>query len=99
LHLVFVTEGRWRETDDLLLRRMRTMLLAASQKKGHLLSRGAVLPDHIHLMMGCPLEESPAEVAASYMNNLAYLWGMRPIFMFSGFLGTFGEYDRGAIAE
>jgi hypothetical protein len=31
------------------------------------------------------------------MNNLAYACGMKPIFPCSGFIGTFGEYDLGAV--
>ena len=31
------------------------------------------------------------------MNNLAYACGMRAVFKFSYFVGTFGEYDPGVI--
>jgi hypothetical protein len=31
------------------------------------------------------------------MNNLAYVQGMKPMFRFSYYVGTFGPYDRGAI--
>jgi hypothetical protein len=30
------------------------------------------------------------------MNNLAYAAGMKPIFKFGFYVGTFGEYDLGA---
>ena len=32
-----------------------------------------------------------------YMNNLAYVHGMKPAFRFSYYVGTFSEYDLGVI--
>jgi hypothetical protein len=49
------------------------------------------------MTLGCSLEESPEGVVLSYMNNLAYALGMRRVFTFSYFVGTFGEYDLGVI--
>jgi REP element-mobilizing transposase RayT len=97
LHLVLVNAGRWNEIREDLLEAARHVLLRASAAKGHLLSRAAILCDHIHLMLGCGIDEAPFEIALSYMNNLAHTSGMRPVLSFSCFLGTFGEYDLGAI--
>ena len=72
------------------------MLLRASRAKGHFLSRAGIVPGHVHLTLGCALNESPQEVALSYMNNLAYVRGMLPVLQFSCYVGTFGEYDVGA---
>jgi hypothetical protein len=47
--------------------------------------------------MRCKLEESPQDIALSYMNNLAYAQGMKAVFKYSYFVGTFGEYDLGVI--
>ena len=44
-------------------------------------------------MLGCNVTESPAEVALSYMNNLAWTAGMKRVFGFGFYVGTFGEYD------
>jgi REP element-mobilizing transposase RayT len=96
LHVVLVNAGRWREIDDRVLEAMCSMLRQASRSKGHLLSRGGIVLDHLHLTLGCGPEESPLNVALAYMNNLAYAAGMRPVFTFSCFVGTFGEYDLGA---
>ena len=41
--------------------------------------------------------QSPGEIAVCFMNNLAYRDGMKPVFEFGYYLGTFGEYDLGAI--
>jgi REP element-mobilizing transposase RayT len=97
LHIVLVHEARYREIRDDVLIGLRQMILGASEKKGHWLSRAAILPDHIHLTLGCQVEESPEEVVLSYMNNLAFSCGMKPVFKYSYYVGTFSEYDLGVI--
>lgn len=97
LHIVIVNDGRYREARPEVLEQLRGMILKASRAKQHWLSRGAIVPDHIHLTLGCRLEESPEEVTLGYMNNLAYAYGMKPTFTFSYFVGTFSEYDLGVI--
>jgi hypothetical protein len=73
------------------------MIETAARAKRHLLSRAALLPDHIHLTLGCNLAESPGDVAVAYMNNLAYLQHMSSLFLFRYFVGTFGEYVLGVV--
>ncbi len=76
---------------------IRDMICGAAKSKRHLLSRAAILPDHVHLALGCHLDESPEVVAHSYMNNLCFALGMTPVFQYSYWVGTFGEYDLGAV--
>lgn len=97
LHICFVNTGRWRDIDEHTICGTRDTILRASRVKGHLLSRGGILPDHIHVALGCGLQDAPIDVALSYMNNLAHAQGMRPVFQFSLYVGTFGEFDLGAI--
>jgi REP element-mobilizing transposase RayT len=97
LHLVMVNEERWREVNESRLAAVRDMIVKAAAAKGHWLSRGAIVADHVHLTMRCKLEESPQDVALPYMNNVAYALGMKPALQFSYFVGTFGEYDLGVI--
>jgi hypothetical protein len=73
------------------------MLLKAGRAKGHRLSRAGILADHVHLLLGCNLAESPQEVALGYLNNLAYAQQMRRVYQFGFYVGTVGEYDLGAI--
>ena len=47
--------------------------------------------------MGCPLAAAPAEVALGFLNNLAYVYGMKAVFQFGAYVGTFGEYHQGAV--
>lgn len=96
LHIALVNDGRYREIHHERMQSVHDMIYRVAQKKTHRLSRAAVLPDHIHLMLGCPIETSPLEVVLSYMNNLSYACGQR-LFMPSYFVGTFSEYDLGVI--
>ncbi|MBC7853195.1 MAG: transposase [Pirellulaceae bacterium] len=97
LHLVFVMRDRDMRLDHGELSALREMIRGAARAKGHLLSRAAILPDHVHLTLGCNLEESPEVVALSFMNNICFALGMKPVFQYSYWVGTFGEYDLGAV--
>ncbi len=41
---------------------------------------------------------APADVALGFMNNLAYVQGMRPVYQLGAFAGTVGEYDHRALS-
>jgi len=97
LHLVMVNRGRDVQIDDDVLSAVQAMIQNAARKKGHLLSHGRILADHIHLTLGCDVKETPLDVALGYLNNLAYAQGMTDVYEYSFYVGTFGEYDRGAI--
>ena len=97
LHLVFVHDGGWCEVREDQLAATRDMIIGAAAKKRHRLSRAAILADHVHLTLGAPYDESPQDVALGYLNNLAYAHGMKPRFRFGYYVGTFGEYDMGAV--
>jgi hypothetical protein len=97
LHLVMVNDWRRRETCRANIERVRSILIRAAEKKQHLLSRIAIIPDHVHLLFGTGIEESPLAVALSYMNNVAFVYNMEPVLKSSCFIGTCGEYDLGVI--
>jgi REP element-mobilizing transposase RayT len=97
LHVVMVNDGRHMEIRGDILQGIHDMLLKASTAKGHLLSRAAIVPDHVHLALGCNLKESPEEVVLAYLNNLAFVCGMKAVFRYSYYVGTFSEYDLGVI--
>ncbi|HJT33522.1 MAG TPA: transposase [Pirellulales bacterium] len=99
LHVVLVSCRRDVEIRGNVLKRRRSMIVAAADKKGHLMGNGQILADHIHLALGCGLDEAPGDVAMSYLNNLAFAEGMRPVYEFGFYVGTFGEYDLGAISQ
>lgn len=97
LHLVLVHDGRYCEIQEEKLQTTRDGILRITRDRGMLISRAGILPDHIHLVLGCRWETSPLDIALCYMNNLAWLHGMKPIFSAGAYVGTAGAYDRGAI--
>lgn len=99
LHLALVTEQRDRFVDEVSLERIRTTCEKNAQKKGYLLGSYSVMPDHVHLAMRGNVEESPEEIALGFMNNIAFVFGQRPVLRPSYYVGTFGEYDMGAVRE
>lgn len=96
LHLVFVHRDRWHEVRHEILTRVQSMVLAVAKKKSYRLARAGILPDHLHLVLGCPFDASPADVAIAFLNNLAFAHGMKPAYQFGGFVGTVGEYTNKA---
>jgi REP element-mobilizing transposase RayT len=97
LHLVLVHRERWAEIRENVLRGVQKMILGVCRKKNYTLSRAGILADHVHLALGCPLEASPTEVALVFLNNLAYAHGMKAVYQFGAYVGTFGEYDQNAV--
>jgi hypothetical protein len=73
------------------------MILRSSDAKGYRLARAGILADHAHLLLGCPLKVAPEEVALGFLNNLAYVRGMKAIYQYGGFVGTVGEYTTKAM--
>ena len=95
LHVVVVQDSRYMETREEQLQAVREMILRISRERAYRLSTAGILPDHIHLALGCDAARAPLDVVLCYMNNLAFVYGMKPIFQFGFYVGTFGEYDLG----
>ena len=97
LQLVFRNCEGWNEIRRDQLLGVRNIVVAAAKKKRWKLSRIGLLANHLHVLLGVAVTESPETVALSCMNNIAYVYKMKPILKFSYYAGTFGGYDRGAI--
>jgi REP element-mobilizing transposase RayT len=97
LHVVFVRTQRCREVEESRIQTENRIIQGVSDKCGYLLSRAGIVADHVHLTVGCPPEQSPAEIALRYMNYIAFSYGMKRVFQFGYYVGTFGEYDLGVI--
>lgn len=93
LHLVYVHEERFPEIRDAVLQKVTDIIVNAAQLKNHLLRAAGILSDHVHIAVGCGIEDSPQDVALSYMNNLAYAHGMDRIYQYGYYAATFGQYD------
>jgi len=97
LHVVIVNDERWMETRDDVLAKVSEMIDRVALKHGDRLSRVGLFADHLHMTMGCLIERSPEDLALAYLNNCAYACGMKAVFRFGYYVGTIGEYDRGAV--
>ena len=78
---------------------VRSVARRTADRHHLLLSRLGLLSDHLHLVVGIPATLDPGSVALSFMNNIAWVFGMKPVLWHSCYLGTIGEYDLGAIKE
>ncbi len=97
LHVVLVTAERYRVVDRGRLATLRDTALRIAEKKGHQISRLAVMPDHLHLSPRGNIADSPTQIALGFQNNLAYALGQVRFLADTFYVGTFGEYDMRAI--
>lgn len=97
LHMVLVVDGRRRISEQRILAQLRDATANIAAKKGHLISRLSVMPDHLHAALRPSPEESPIDVVYAYQNNLAYMLRTGRIWTDSFYVGTFGEYSMQAI--
>jgi REP element-mobilizing transposase RayT len=97
LHLVLVVAGRRRLSRDDVLAKIRDTSLRVASKKNHQIAAISVMPDHVHVALRGDISESPEEIALGYQNNLAYALGRYRVWAREYYVGTFSEYDLGAI--
>lgn len=97
LHLVLVVDGRVRISEPRVLAQLRDAALKVAAKKAHAISRLSVMPDHLHAALRPAVNESPADVAFAYQNNLAHMLKLCRIWRDSFYVGTFGEYNMQAV--
>ena len=97
LQVVVENVDAWHEIREQVLADSRAMIIRTAAKKSWQLSRIGMLSNHIHVLLGADMSESPASISLSLMNNLAYVQGLKPVLRFSYYVGTFGRYDRNAV--
>jgi len=96
LHLVLVTDGRYRVVDEGRLGVVSDSCFQIARKKDYGISVLSAMPDHLHIALRGAIDHSPQEIALTFMNNLAYKLGDR-LWSENYYVGTFGEYDMGAV--
>jgi len=99
LQIVLEMGGDWHEIREDILRKMRNIIVSAAKKKAWQLSRIGMLSNHLHVLIGADVKETPADIALSLMNNIAFVYKMKPVLRYSYYVGTFGEYDRGVVRK
>lgn len=99
LHVVLVTQQRHRYRDAAHFATLRDHPGRIAEKNGHRISTLSAMPDHLHLALRGAIEHAPETIALSFMNNLAYALGQKPVWEFGYYVGAFGEYDMNAVRE
>ena len=99
LHLVLVTDGRYRIVDEQGLTTIRDGSFKIAEKKEYAIGAISVMPDHVHIALRGNLEHSPERIALSFQNNLAHMLNRGAVWRKGFYVGTFGEYDMRAIRK
>ena len=66
-------------------------VMRTSQRLSYRLLQATILPHHLDLALGGPINVSPGDIALTYMNGLADACQCRPVFCFRVYIGTLGE--------
>ena len=97
LQIVLESESGWNEVRSEVLKAYCGAVISTCRKHNWRLARIGLLSNHLHILIGPDMTDSPEGVALSLMNNLAYTQGMKAVLRWSYYVGGFGSYDRGAI--
>jgi REP element-mobilizing transposase RayT len=96
LHLVLVTDARWR-MGEAEAGRVRTGACAVAAAHGYGLAKLSVMPDHAHLAVRGRPEDSPRIIAETFQVETARQVGMLGFWKATFYVGTFGEYGMGVV--
>jgi REP element-mobilizing transposase RayT len=97
LHLVLVTDGRYRFSEEDILRKVFEVSFKIATKKEYRIKSISVMPDHLHVALRGAIEASPESIALAFQNNLAFIVDRGAIWRPGYYVGTFGEYNMNAI--
>lgn len=97
LHVVLEHAEGWCAVEPAFLQRTHDRIRKICRNRGFLLSRAVIVTNHLHMSMGCGIEDAPEDVAMCFLNNLAYAHGMRAVYRFGYYVGTVGNFDLGAL--
>lgn len=97
LHLVFVTQGRYRIPSETMLTNISQATLSQCAQQNCQVSTMAVMPDHLHLAVRSRIDLSPEDLALCLLNRLASIAGNLNSWQSGYYAGTFGEYSMPAV--
>ena len=70
-HLVWITKYRYKILRGRVAERARDLLRQICQAREVVIMRGAVSPDHIHMLVSCPLNNAQADLRSGKVRNEA----------------------------
>lgn len=99
LHVCLENADGWNETRETELQKVRNAVVDASRKRSWQLSRIGMLSNHLHVLIGASVTDSPESVVLALMNEIAQMSEGKPILKFSYYVGSFGPYNRGVFRQ
>jgi REP element-mobilizing transposase RayT len=99
LHMVLVTDGRYRIGTQNTAPSICATCRAVARKHGYRISALSVMPDHLHVLMEGEPSKSPEEIVLGFQNNIAWKLGRNKIWDANYYVGTTGEYTMKAIRK
>jgi REP element-mobilizing transposase RayT len=97
LHVVLTLGRQQRITDPALLATIRDGCLTIARREGNPISSLAVMPDHLHLAIRGNILRTPEDIAIGFLNGLAEIMDRGKLWNDGFYVGTFSDFDFGAI--
>lgn len=99
LQIVFENLDHLHDVSSESLLKIRSAIIRYCEQKQLCLARIGLLTNHVHILVGCDATESPQAIALALMNHISLAFGMKVLFEYGYYVGTFGVYDRGAMRK
>jgi REP element-mobilizing transposase RayT len=96
LHVVLVTDARYRICCSSTLEAIKSGLIAVREKESYGYKSLQVMPDHLHVLLQANVEQSPAEVVERIQNETAVSVGSR-LWRETFYVGTVGSYSMNVV--
>ena len=109
-HIVWITKYRYKILRGAIAIRLRDLLKQGCEAKGIKVLKGSVGVDHVHMLISCPTDLSPSQIAQYLKGRSSHLlqegfpelkkryWGQH-IWGRGYFCGTVGEVDEETIRK
>ena len=109
-HIVWITKYRYKILRGAIAIRLRDLLKQGCEAKGIKILKGSVGVDHVHMLISCPTDLSPSQIAQYLKGRSSHLlqegfpelkkryWGQH-IWGRGYFCGTVGEVDEETIRK
>lgn len=107
-HFVWITKYRYKVLKGAVAVRARDLLKQGCEAKGLAIIKGSVGPDHVHMLLSCPTNLSPAQIMQYLKGRSSHLlqdefpeikkkyWGQH-MWARGYFCGTVGQVDQETI--
>ena len=96
LHIVLVTDGRYRIGCRKTLEAIKSGLLSLRERESYQFKTLQIMPDHLHLLLQANVHQSPAEVVERIQNETATCVGSR-LWRDTFYVGTVGSYSMNVV--